>query len=202
MRLICLIAALLMALLLPAAALADWTGDMADALCARMISLAGEEAYVGLFTESPEVLAQVERMAANEGLEARQVRRFVLRSESSYEDYVEWEGLELPELSAEAAGELEKRLTAMPPSLLNGQAGADWLAAASLLAVSETCLMPEGFTPCVVLLDFDTDADVMVVFTQTGEETVTAQAVFVSAAVVDAGMEALMLMYVEVEPEE
>ena len=62
--------------------------------------------------------------------------------------------------------------------------------------------MPEGFTPCVVLLDFDTDADVMVVFTQTGEETVTAQAVFVSAAVVDAGMEALMLMYVEVEPEE
>ena len=57
----------------------------------------------------------------------------------------------------------------MPSSLLNGQAGAEWLAAASLLTVSETFLMPEGFVPCIVLLDYGTEADAMVVFTQTGQ---------------------------------
>ena len=62
--------------------------------------------------------------------------------------------------------------------------------------------MPEDFVPCIVLMDFGTDADVMVVFTRTGEETVTAQAAFVSAAVVDAGMEAVLLLYTEDEPEE
>ena len=181
---------------------ADWADDTADALCERMTALAGERAYVSLFTGSEEVLSQVERMAANEGLEVGQVRRFTLRSESSYADYAEWEGLELPALSAVAGEELERRLAAMPPSLLNGQAGADWLAAASLLTVSETYLMPEDFVPCIVLMDFGTDADVMVVFTRTGEETGTAQAAFVSAAVVDAGMEAVLLLYTEDEPEE
>lgn len=196
-------AALLLCLtLLCGCARADWAGDTAEALSARMTALAVDEAYVSLFTGSEEVLAQVERMAANEGLEAGQVRRFTLRSESSSADYAEWEGLELPALSAVAGEELERRLAAMPPSLLNGQAGADWLAAASLLTVSETYLMPEDFVPCIVLMDFGTDADVMVVFTRTGEETVTAQAAFVSAAVVDAGMEAVLLLYTEDEPEE
>src|SRR5699024_4247062 len=135
-------AALLLCLtLLCGCARADWAEEQAEALCARMTALAVDEAYVSLFTGSEEVLSQVERMAANEGLEMEQVRRFTLRSESSYADYVEWEGLELPALSAVAGEELERRLAAMPPSLLNGQAGAEWLAAASLLTVSETYLM-------------------------------------------------------------
>lgn len=111
-------------MLLCGCARADWAGEQAEALCARMTALAVDEAYVSLFTGSEEVLSQVERMAANEGLEMEQVRRFTLRSESSYADYVEWEGLELPALSAVAGEELERRLAAMPPSLLNGQAGA------------------------------------------------------------------------------
>ena len=181
---------------------ADWAEEQAEALCARMTALAVDEAYVSLFTGSEEVLSQVERMAANEGLEMEQVRRFTLRSESSYADYVEWEGLELPALSAVAGEELERRLAAMPPSLLNGQAGAEWLAAASLLTVSETYQMPEAFVPCIVLMDFGTEADVMAVFTRTGGDTVTGQAVFVSADVVDAGMDAVLLLYTEDEPEE
>ncbi len=193
---------LLCLMLLCGYARADWAGEQAEALCARMTALAVDEAYVSLFTGSEEVLSQVERMAANEGLEMEQVRRFTLRSESSYADYVEWEGLELPALSAVAGEELERRLAAMPPSLLNGQAGAEWLAAASLLTVSETYQMPEAFVPCIVLMDFGTEADVMAVFTRTGEDTVTGQAVFVSADVVDAGMDAVLLLYTEDEPEE
>ena len=191
-----LAAALLLCLILPAAALADWADERADALCERMTALAAEEAYVSLFTGSAEVLSQVERMAVNAGQEVQQRRRFVLRDEASYADYVEWEGLELPALSETAAAELEKRLAAMPPSLLNGQAGAEWLAAASLLTVSETFLMPEDFVPCIVLLDYGTE------FTQTGEETVTAQAAFVSAQIVESGMDAVLLLYTEDEPEE
>ena len=42
----------------------------------------------------------------------------------------------------------------------------------------------------------------MAVFTRTGEDTVTGQAVFVSADVVDAGMDAVLLLYTEDEPEE
>ena len=93
-------------------------------------------------------------------------------------------------------------LAAMPSSLLNGQAGAEWLAAASLLTVSETFLMPEGFVPCIVLLDYGTEADAMVVFTQTGRETVTAQAAFVNVETVEAAMDAVLLLYTEVEAED
>lgn len=197
-----LAAALLLCVLVPAAALADWADEQSDALCARMTALAAEEVYVRLFTDNDQVLSQVERMAANAGAEVKRRRRFVLRDEASYADYVEWEGLELPALSETAAGELEKRLAAMPSSLLNGQAGAEWLAAASLLTVSETFLMPEGFVPCIVLLDYGTEADAMVVFTQTGRETVTAQAAFVNVETVEAAMDEVLLLYTEVEAED
>ena len=78
-------AALLLCLtLLCGCARADWADDTADALCARMTALAGERAYVEMFTGSSELMSHVERMAGNAGCEVQQRRRFVLRDESAF----------------------------------------------------------------------------------------------------------------------
>lgn len=90
-------AALLLCLtLLCGCARADWADDTADALCARMTALAGERAYVEMFTGSSELMSHVERMAGNAGCEVQQRRRFVLRDESAFEDFAAAQGADMP----------------------------------------------------------------------------------------------------------
>ena len=142
-------AALLLCLtLLCGCARADWADDTADALCARMTALAGERAYVEMFTGSSELMSHVERMAGNAGCEVQQRRRFMLRDESAFEDFAAAQGADMPELSDTAQAELKMRLALLMPSLLTGQAGAEWLAASNVLMVSQTMVMPRTFRPC------------------------------------------------------
>lgn len=196
-------AALLLCLtLLCGCARADWADDTADALGARMTALAGERAYVEMFTGSSELMSHVERMAGNAGCEVQQRRRFVLRDESSFEDFAAAQGADMPELSDTAQAELKMRLALLMPSLLTGQAGAEWLAASNVLMVSQTMVMPEDFSPLLLVTDYGTDVDILTAFAQTGQDTITAQSVFVPADIVDAGMDTVLLLYTEDEPEE
>ena len=188
--------------LLCGCARADWADDTADALCARMTALAGERAYVEMFTGSSELMSHVERMAGNAGCEVQQRRRFVLRDESAFEDFAAAQGADMPELSDTAQAELKMRLALLMPSLLTGQAGAEWLAASNVLMVSQTMVMPEDFSPLLLVTDYGTDVDILTAFAQTGQDTITAQSVFVPADIVDAGMDTVLLLYTEDEPEE
>ena len=148
-------AALMLCLtLLCGCARADWADDTADALCARMTALAGERAYVEMFTGSAKLMSHVERMAGNAGCEVQQRRRFVLRDESAFEDFAAAQGADMPELSDTAQAELKMRLALLMPSLLTGQAGAEWLAASNVLMVSQTMVMPEDFSPLLLVTDY------------------------------------------------
>ena len=195
-------ALLLCLMLLCGCARADWADDTADALCARMTALAGERAYVEMFTGSSELMSHVERMAGNAGCEVQQRRRFVLRDESAFEDFAAAQGADMPELSDTAQAELKMRLALLMPSLLTGQAGAEWLAASNVLMVRQTMVMPEDFSPLLLVTDYGTDVDILTAFAQTGQDTITAQSVFVPADIVDAGMDTVLLLYTEDEPEE
>lgn len=196
-------AALLLCLtLLCGCARADWADDTADALCARMTALAGEQAYVEMFTGNTDLMAHVERMADNAGCEARERRRFVLRDESALAAFADQQGVDMLQLSDTARAQLKMRLALLMPSLLTGQAGAEWLAASNVLMVSETMIMPENFSPLLLVTDYGTDVDILTAFAQTGQDTITAQSVFVPADIVDAGMDTVLLLYTEDEPEE
>ena len=68
--------------------------------------------------------------------------------------------------------------------------------------VSQTMVMPEDFSPLLLVTDYGTDVDILTAFAQTGQDTITAQSVFVPADIVDAGMDTVLLLYTEDEPEE
>ena len=178
---------------------ADWAGDVSRELAARLIALAADEGYVSLFTSSEDILAEIARMAENEGCEIVSERRFLLR-----EDAIEtlWavmaaEGDTPPEMGEAAREAVQKRLGSSVTSMLNGTMGVSWLGAASILSEAGGYLMPEGFAPCAVLLDYGTAADVMVVFAQTGEGVIGASASFVAAQAVEDSQEILSLLYTE-----
>lgn len=80
----------------------------------------------------------------------------------------------MPELSDTAQAELKMRLAQLMPSLLTGQAGAEWLAASNVLMVSQTMVMPEDFSPLLLVTDYGTDVDILTAFAQTGQDTITA----------------------------
>lgn len=192
-----LAALLACAMLLGGTAAADWADDIADELAARLIALASDEGYVSLFTSSEGVLEQTRRMALNAEQEARTRSRYLMRENPAevLRAYAASQGSELPELSDLAMEALAGRLSGTAAMLLNGQAGVEWLTACSLLTDGATYLLPEGFAPCAVLLDYGTDADILITFAQTGEDTMSASAVFVDAGSVESGAATLDLFY-------
>ena len=86
-------------------------------MVSKLSALAGERAYVEMFTGSSELMSHVERMAGNAGCEVQQRRRFVLRDESAFEDFAAAQGADMPELSDTAQAELKIRLALLMPSL-------------------------------------------------------------------------------------
>lgn len=79
------------------------------------------------------------------------------------------------DLSEPAQKYLERGLGSMMLSSGIASQGVDFLAASSVLRISEGYIMPEGFEPCLVLYEYE-DICVGVVFEQIGNEVVTASA--------------------------
>lgn len=177
----------------------DWAGDLSHELAQRLIALAADESYAALFTSSEEILAEVARMAENEGREIVSERRLLLREDAAEALWtiIAAEGETPPEMSEATREAIQKRLGSSVTSMLNGTMGTTWLAATSILCETEGYLMPEGFAPCAVLLDYGTAADVMVIFAQTGEGVIGASASFVSSAAVATGGDLISLLYTE-----
>lgn len=138
-------------------------------------------------------------MAANAGREVVSERRFFPRGDAmnALKAMLASQGEEMPELSAIAQEALGRRMSGAVVSMLNGTMGTNWLGAASMLSEGESFLMPEGFTPCAVLLDYGTDVDVLVIFIQSGEGVASATASFVAAEAIQGGEGLLSLLYTE-----
>lgn len=173
-----------------------WTYETLDGLANRIIGLACDENYVRMFTDDTDVLEQYERMAALKDLPVKEYRFLCLR-EDMMDTFVSMASA--PEWSALAREVLAKRFAGMAPSVINSLGGAAWLAACSVLTETTGYLMPEGFAPGAVLMEYGTDVDVMITFVQTGEDVITATAAFVDAQI--ASGETLSLFYTEENPQ-
>ena len=172
------VALLLAALLLIGSAMAeesgsDWYLDISMQLARDVGELAGDEAYIALVL--PSLLGDEETSALNQA--------DYTTLESAYRltlpDMVELAKVAgLPEdehLSEMGLWILE---TMTPDSILFNYVAdkeIDSISRMSALSVTRTYTMPEGFEPCVYILEFD-HVLIGVAFSQTGEDTVSVAA--------------------------
>ncbi len=171
-RIVALALALLLAL--AGAALAeeaqgDWYMETAGALAIGVGALAGDEAYLGAMSgnafESLEALRQAD-FASVQGAWKIAISEEALGQMDGWD----WNGM--------TKTGRETLLSRLPVALLtqwNAYAGAEAIAASSLLAYGQTYAMPADFAQCAIVLQLD-GAQVGVAFMQTGEDTVTATA--------------------------
>lgn len=173
----------------PAAAADNWYLDTALYLADQMGLLADNEAYVELFIGMGEDTdGFADTMAQLRGLEPDQVVVYLLR-ENALEELAK--AYQMDEISTKLAqpvmDSITRRMGNSLAGLLNGHVGGSlWLAITSALAHTETYIMPDSFVPCALFLRYEgQEAAVLVTFTQTGTDTITATATYVRADAVE-----------------
>jgi len=181
------IAALLLALILlclaPLSLAEDWYLSTAKSLSERMAILVTNQTYLAFFIDVKQdgVEEELEMMAATVGRDVKNVIRLRYAPEK-VDQYVEnyFMGDRVDEYTATVQAEVLKRMNPSLSGMLNGVIGGTlWTSLSSILSASETFAMPDDFESCVLALNYGLDTAVLVSFTQTGEDTVTATASFI-----------------------
>lgn len=163
----------------------QWYEETSLRLCERIVHLAGQPQYISLFTADPSVTEAV--LPHLQSLKGRVPSSITVYRYKGLTENLSPLLNELPlgEFDSVCMEELNKRLSGSAmASFLNGRNSIDWVAAASILNAYETFTMPEAFVPLLVVVRYsDSEAAFMVSYTQTGETTITANAVIVSASI-------------------
>lgn len=173
----------------PVVAEDSWYLDTALELADKMGSLADNEAYVELFIGmGQDTDGFADTMAKLNGLEPDEVITYAFREDALQTLAAAYQMDEVSVKLAEPVMEmLARRMSNSLGSLLNSHVGGElWLAISNTLAYTETYLMPEDFAPCALFLLYEgQETAVLVTFTQTGAETITATATYVRADAVE-----------------
>jgi len=181
------IAALLLVLILlclaPLSLAEDWYLSTAKSLSKRMAILVTNQTYLAFFIDVKQdgVEEELEMMAETVGRDVKDVIRLRYAPEK-VDQYVEnyFMGDRVDEYTATVQAEVLKRMNPSLSGMLNGVIGGTlWTSLSSILSASETFAMPDDFESCVLALNYGLDTAVLVSFTQTGEDTVTATASFI-----------------------
>ena len=161
----------------------DWYLETAENLSSRMAILVQNQTYLAFFMDVKQdgVQEELDMMAEISGKDVQKVYRFRYAPEK-VDQYVEnyFMGDRVDEYTQLVQAEVLKRMNPSLSGMLNGVIGGTlWTSLSSILSASETFAMPDNFEDCALGLDFGADTAVLVVFTQTGEDTVTATASFI-----------------------
>ncbi len=109
-------------------------------------------------------------------------------------------------LSDTAKDEFVKKLPAALANLVNSRlGGTEWLMMGSMINTGRGYVEPDGFRPCVLMLEYPGQCEAFVTFQRTGEGVVGASATLVptgAAAFVDEYIGQLAARGIEVETEE
>lgn len=167
----------------------NWYVDVGTDLALRMHALAGEDAYVAMYTDSEEILQQIHDFAQTEISTPETMRMLKLPSGEDTKRLINILAAITDEEMAEMSDAVMEHFTRQVPgvlvSVLNSQIGVSWIATASVLTTSETFIQPEDFAPCVLWMEYPGDYAVAVGFTQTGEDTLTATATITRSGLLD-----------------
>lgn len=161
----------------------NWYVSTAQYMTEQMNALADNETYVELFIGMGEDTdGFADQMAALKGLTPDACNIYLLRTDAleSLADNYQMDEFTVA-ANRDVMENLLRRMNMNLPGLLNASVGGSlWMAIASALTYTETFIMPEDFAPQAVLLLYgDYEAAVLVTYTQTGENTITANGTFV-----------------------
>ena len=181
---ICLILSMLM-LFSCACAEGDWYQSAAESIAKRMGLLTTNQTYLAFFMDVKQEGVE-EELAAMAEVIAQPVQHVtVLRYQPErvaqyIENYFISDRMDAG--VEETRDELLSRMNQRLPSMLNWMVGGWlWQSLSEYLQTEETFVMPAGFEECALVLSYDTETAVMVTFTQTGENTVTAEGSYIRA---------------------
>lgn len=155
----------------------NWYVDKGSQLTQKLYTLVSHPAFASYFTSSEQILSITSEFAASDLSEPLKATWLATPSLDSI--FLMFMGL-----TAEGAADIPEPMTeyisTRVPDLFVTMSISSldtaWIAATSILRLSETHIMPEDFQPGILLLDYPSDFSVAVAFTQTGEETLTASA--------------------------
>lgn len=180
-RALCLLLVLLLALPILAqaeeTARTDWYTEKADGLIADLYELISFGQFREYFSGSDEMYAQIDawKAALSEG--ALRVTGYDMPDSALLLSMAGMADSDLPSVVQEY---LDRRMGSTLVSMVNGSYGSVALLAASgMTVVTEGYLMPEDFTPCIVLFEY-AGICVSVSFAQIGEGVVMGTAQFVT----------------------
>lgn len=173
---------LMLCLLLPVFAHAeksaenDWYTGTAKELAADLHELISLDSFAEYFTANDAVHERLSEWSAAMEQGAVSVQGYNMPDADLLTAMAEITG-DLPDV---LAGYIERRMGSTLVSMINSSyGGVEFLSASSMAVVTEGYLMPEGFTPCIVLFEYD-GICVSVSFSRIGEGVVLGTAQFAS----------------------
>ena len=158
----------------------EWYLETSAALSGKLHEIIAFEGFAELFTGDPEIIDRIGSWAAVMDAEPLSVERYDLPTMELLAALVP----EMEEIPAALTEKIERSLGAAFINQVNGRIGSNFLAASSMCVLSEGYLMPEGFTPCIVVYEYE-EICLSVSFSQIGEGVVSATAQFTSPELID-----------------
>ena len=160
-----------------AAAEENWYARTAISLAERMGKLAGDEAYVRMYTSDAEIAELAASIGAVDFAHPKSAACLPMGGAEVTGQLIRLVGgSETKGMSAEAAEKIGCDFPRTICTMLNASAGTRMVATASVCICSETFVQPEDFVPCVVFLEYDDEYGAAVSFCKTGSDTLTAAA--------------------------
>ena len=158
----------------------DWYTDTANKLVSDLHALISMEQFDEYFTTNEEIHEQIGAWSAAMEQGEISVHGFDMPGAALLMAMAEITAGSIPDILAEY---IERRMGSTLVSMINGMMGVNFLAASSIAIVSEGYLMPEGFTPCMIVYEYE-GICVSVSFAQIGEGVVMGTAQFTAPEIV------------------
>ena len=178
-RPISLLLALLLFLSLPLCAHAedstekDWYLETADALRGKLYELISFEGFAELYSPQEETLSLIDSWKTAMETTPKSVRGYSLPTAELLPQIMP----DMENVPAVMTEKLERSLASLLVSQINSTKGVYFLAASSIPVLTEGYVMPEGFSPCIILYEYE-EICAAVSFVQIGEGVVLATAQF------------------------
>ena len=179
---------MLLCLLLPVFAHAeesaesDWYTAAANELVSDLHELISLNRFAEYFTANDQIHEQISAWSAAMEQGAISVRGYDMPDADLLMAMAEIASGSLPDV---LAGYIERRMGSTLVSMINGSyGGAEFLAAASMAVVTEGYIMPEDFSPCIVVYEYESIC-ASVSFSRIGEGVVLATAQFAAPEIAE-----------------
>jgi len=171
------LALMIVCLASPAYATEDWHAERAELLMEELYQLSGSDLFIEMYTGAGEVKELISGWHDEMTGAETTIDRY-----TSAMDLMTFAMASLDGMPDAAVKRIKRDASTMAFAHANGQQGSTHLAASTLLTLTESYVMPEGFEPMILLYEYDTIC-VGVAFYEGGEGVVTATAQFVAPEV-------------------